>query len=181
MYSDWCLAWHDAAATIFFSCNVRGVGIVDTTSMVFIITFSSLKKRCRIIGNGVLWCNWQIENKSPYSQLSYSICGNWLAAMIHLDRLCPKTSAAHYSGTQFHRNFVRHWSSTIWNEDCHTTSHTIDGGQNRRVVTLCDHVMSLRSIYRARIYRRITNWPLWPARTKCYQIVLRHIINVYHN
>ena len=42
-------------------------------------------------------------------------------------------------------------------EDCHKTSHTTDGGQNRRVAALCDHVVSL---HRARVFGRINNRPL---------------------
>ena len=48
VYPDWCrktrMAW--CYRHYFFSCNVRGVGTVDTTSMVFIITLwvFSLKK-----------------------------------------------------------------------------------------------------------------------------------------
>ena len=41
---------------------------------------------------------------------------------------CLKTSAADHAGAQFHRNCVRHCSSTIGNKDWHTTSHTTDGG-----------------------------------------------------
>ena len=54
--------------------------------------------------------------------------------------VCVYSAQKRHAWAQFHRNFVRHRSS---NEDCHTTGHTTDGGHNRRVAILCDHVMSL--------------------------------------
>ena len=72
----------------FFSCNVRGVWIVDTTSMAFIITLSSFKKifqnylQRRVVV--------QLTNKewSMCLLTTFILCEIWLAAMIHLDRLC---------------------------------------------------------------------------------------------